>query len=152
MHLYSLDKVTFYGHTMYIKSCWDPVTQPRECALWTCSNLWGNAYTCTFKGNNKIGLHPFWNRVYSKRKEFAPCGSKFFPFRVDPFSRGACNVGKQTGSHKSSLPCNKWQKIYHLYLGGLRRNKVNMVLRWFYGPVNTVKVRLSQTVNFPGQV
>ena len=25
------------------------------------------------------------NRVYSKRKEFAPHGSKFFPFRVDPF-------------------------------------------------------------------
>ena len=24
--------------------------------------------------------------VYSKRKEFAPKGSKFFPFRVDPFS------------------------------------------------------------------
>ena len=24
--------------------------------------------------------------VCSKRKEFAPIGSKFFPFRVDPFS------------------------------------------------------------------
>ena len=24
--------------------------------------------------------------VYSKKKEFAPTGSKFFPFRVDPFS------------------------------------------------------------------
>ena len=24
--------------------------------------------------------------VYSKRKEFAPFGSKFFPLRVDPFS------------------------------------------------------------------
>ena len=24
--------------------------------------------------------------VYTKRKEFAPFGSKFFPFRVDPFS------------------------------------------------------------------
>ena len=27
----------------------------------------------------------FWNGVYSKRIEFAPMGSKFFPFRVDPF-------------------------------------------------------------------
>ena len=27
-------------------------------------------------------------RVFSKRKEFAPRGSKFFPFRVDPFSEG----------------------------------------------------------------
>ena len=27
------------------------------------------------------------NRVYSKGKEFAPSGSKFFPYRVDPFFR-----------------------------------------------------------------
>ena len=27
--------------------------------------------------------------VYSKRKEFAPFGSKFFPFRVDPFLEGS---------------------------------------------------------------
>ena len=31
---------------------------------------------------------PFWKDVYSKRKEFAPQGSKFFPFRVDSFSKG----------------------------------------------------------------
>ena len=31
-------------------------------------------------------LNPICKRVYSKRKEFAPRGSKFFPFRVDPFS------------------------------------------------------------------
>ena len=29
--------------------------------------------------------------VYSKRKEFAPPGSKFFPFRVDSFSKGRQN-------------------------------------------------------------
>ena len=34
---------------------------------------------------------PCWKRVYSKRKEFAPMGSKFFPFRVDPFSEGRQN-------------------------------------------------------------
>ena len=28
----------------------------------------------------------FWKGIYSKRKEFASTGSKFFPFRVDPFS------------------------------------------------------------------
>ena len=33
-------------------------------------------------------LSSFWKGVYSKRKEFAPCGSKFFPFRVDPISEG----------------------------------------------------------------
>ena len=31
---------------------------------------------------------PFRKGVCSKRKEFAPHGSKFFPFRVDPFSEG----------------------------------------------------------------
>ena len=35
--------------------------------------------------------NPFWKRVCSKRKEFAPKGSKFFPFRVDPFSEGSQN-------------------------------------------------------------
>ena len=31
----------------------------------------------------------FWKWVNSKRKEFATIGSKFFPFRADPFSEGA---------------------------------------------------------------
>ena len=30
----------------------------------------------------------FWKGVYCNRKEFAPTGSKFFPFKVDPFSEG----------------------------------------------------------------
>ena len=30
--------------------------------------------------------------VLSKRKEFAPMGSKFFPFRVDPFLEGRQNT------------------------------------------------------------
>ena len=33
-------------------------------------------------------------RVYSKRKEFAPKGSKFFPFRVYPFLDGICYCRK----------------------------------------------------------
>ena len=35
-----------------------------------------------------IILASFWIWVYSKRKEFVPLGSKFFSFRVDPFSEG----------------------------------------------------------------
>ena len=31
---------------------------------------------------------PFWKGIHSKRKEFAPQGSKFFPFREDPLSEG----------------------------------------------------------------
>ena len=36
----------------------------------------------------------FENRVYFKRKEFAPKGSKFFPFRVDPFSEDPFSVAQ----------------------------------------------------------
>ena len=32
----------------------------------------------------------------------------FFLFRVDLFSKGAWCTWKQTGSHKSCLPCRKW--------------------------------------------
>ena len=66
----------------------------------------------TLKGGNsfKMGLPLFWNGVYSKRKEFAPLGSKFFPFRVDPFSEENLCSGKPTGSHKSYLPCKVCQK------------------------------------------
>ena len=35
----------------------------------------------------KTSLPPFWKRVYPKRKEFAPLGSKFFPFTEDPFRK-----------------------------------------------------------------
>ena len=49
----------------------------------------------------------FWKKIYSKRKEFAPIGSKFFPFRVDLFQKGVWCAVKQTGSHKSCLPCIK---------------------------------------------
>ena len=31
---------------------------------------------------------PFCKRIYSKRKEFAPTGKKFFSFRADPFAAG----------------------------------------------------------------
>ena len=34
-----------------------------------------------------IDFLPFWKGVYSKRKEFAPRGSKFFPIRVDLLSK-----------------------------------------------------------------
>ena len=50
----------------------------------------GRFFTISTKGNNFCGF-PFAflhakheKKVYSIRKEFAP-GSKFFPYRVDPF-------------------------------------------------------------------
>ena len=50
-------------------------------------------------------------KVYCKRKEFAPLGSKFFHYRVDPFSEGVWCAEKQTGSRKHYLPYTKWRKI-----------------------------------------
>ena len=61
----------------------------------------------TFKRDNsvKFVFTPFWKGVHSKRKEFAPRGSKFFPFRVDFFSKRGWIGGKQAGSHKCGLAC-----------------------------------------------
>ena len=46
-------------------------------------------YYYTVRGGNCVEIlsPPFWKGVFSKRKEFAPAGSKFFPFREDPFSK-----------------------------------------------------------------
>ena len=55
------------------------------------------------------------DRIYSKRKEFAPRVRKFFPFKVDPFLEGARNAGKITGSHESCFPLKKGQEIYQVY-------------------------------------
>ena len=35
---------------------------------------------------------------------------QFDPFRVDLFPKGVWRTGKQLGSHKSYLPCQKWRK------------------------------------------
>ena len=48
----------------------------------------GKRYTFSGYNSFKIVLPPVWKGVYSERKEFAPKRSKFFPFRVDPFSDG----------------------------------------------------------------
>ena len=54
-----------------------------------------------FRGDNCVKLFwfPFWQRVYSKRKEFAPKGSRPI-FRRDRFAGTHL-----TGRHKSYLPC-----------------------------------------------
>ena len=53
-----------------------------------CDTIFGyclKAAGYTFKGGNSVNFifAPFRKGVYSKRKEFAPSGRKFFPFRVD---------------------------------------------------------------------
>ena len=58
--------------------------------------------------NVNIKFASFLKGVHSK-------GSKFFPFREDPFQLGVGVQGKQTGSHKSCFPCQKIMKIYHVH-------------------------------------
>ena len=50
--------------------------------------------------------------VCSKRKEFAPMGSKFFPFRVDAFSEGlSLQEFKQEDTKVVSLVQNGREKL-----------------------------------------
>ena len=51
-------------------------------------------------------LWPFWNGVYFKREEFAPQGSKFFPFNVDPLSEGRQKMLTVAFPQTVSIPLN----------------------------------------------
>ena len=67
----------------------------------------------TFKGGNSVKIVFFLlcsqNGSTLKGKNLLPTGSKFFPFKVDPFwNRLLCR--KYAGSHKSCLPWKKKQK------------------------------------------
>ena len=55
-------------------------------------------------------------KVYYKRKEFAPVWSKFFPFRVHPFLRRelVCEESKQDVTKVISL-VKKWRKFNRAY-------------------------------------
>ena len=82
---------------------------------WGINDFKWNGYTSRGGNSVKLFLPPFWKGVYFNRKEFAPHGSKFFPFRVDPFSDRTWLAEKQTGSHKSCLLCKTEAEIYHVY-------------------------------------
>ena len=41
---------------------------------------------------------------YTKRTEFAPFRSKFFPFRVDPFSEGSWSPNRKANRNSQKLP------------------------------------------------
>ena len=60
----------------------------------------GKGYT--FRGDNsvKIVFVPFCKEVYSIRKEFAPRGSKFFPYREDPLKECVWHSGNKMERHK----------------------------------------------------
>ena len=81
--------------------CWSGRTYCRLCCG---SFIKACGYTFSRGNSVKIDFSLFWKGVYSKRKESAPLGSRFFPFRVDPFLEGVWYIGMQTRSHKSCLP------------------------------------------------
>ena len=59
---------------------------------------------CRVNNSFTMVLHPFWKGIYYKRKEFAPIGSKFFPFRADPFSEGeVCRKANRKSEKAISL-------------------------------------------------
>ena len=80
---------------------------------------WIHTVLCTpffDKGDNfPVSLFPFLytnpllKGVYPKRKEFAPKGSKFFPFRVDPFSEAMGSRGLHLSAETfRGLILNNW--------------------------------------------
>ena len=75
-----------------------------------------NGYT--FRGSNSFILFFFASHLFRgqhlKERICSP-RSKFFPLRVDPILKGLHCPGKQTGSHKSRLPLQKWRKKMEVY-------------------------------------
>ena len=77
-----------------------------------------NSTKATIKGINtllgettvKMFCLPSGKGIYSKRKEFAPRGSKFFHFRVEPFSEGGWWAGKDNRKSQKLSPFWKWRK------------------------------------------
>ena len=61
---------------------------------------------------------PFWIGVSSKRKEYAPKGSKFFPFRVDPISEENHKLSplEQMAENRPSVswPLNQTAQMHRL--------------------------------------
>ena len=60
-------------------------------------------------------LSLFRKEFYSKRKEFAPGGSKFFPFRIELFFRRDFMSRKANTKTENCLSCTQWRKIYQVY-------------------------------------
>ena len=65
-----------------------------------------------------LQTNPLCEGVYSLRKEFAACGSKFFPYRVDPFSEGD-RVDPFSNVTKTILPGWPPLKVYTFLLNSM---------------------------------
>ena len=69
---------------------------------WNISAYETNPNALTFRGGNSVKkkMPTFWNLVYTKGKNLLLCGSKFFPFRLDPFLEANWGEQMQTVCHK----------------------------------------------------
>ena len=81
----SQDKIEKYDLSLSGMLFWETGATKRQQKDINCNIIRNNR-----QGGNffKIVFVPFWKLVYSKREEFAPHGSRFFPFRIDLFSGG----------------------------------------------------------------
>ena len=84
------------------------------------NSFWGELINFQGKLSLILLFVLFFKGIYSIRKEFAPRGSKFFPYSVDPFSERNWHAVKQTGSLKNCLPWRKWQIFYKMHPFPLR--------------------------------
>ena len=91
-----------------------------------------------YKGDNTFtSCFPFWipnpfsKGAYSKRKEFAPIGSKFFPFRVDHFFKKCQNNFDRVASLEifvtTPLKCVNWFVKQHDWI--ITINKVHWMVK-----------------------
>ena len=88
-----LDKIK-NGRGILIYSAWQ----------WLNSNIKGNRRTFKRDNSVKTGRPPFRKGVYSKKKAFAPLGSKFFPFRIHSFwERTWCAEKEKRRTQKLSI-------------------------------------------------
>ena len=104
----------------------------KEVSWYSCLKATG--YTLLGFISVKTVIVPFRKGVYSKRKEFAPFGSKFFSFRVDPFQKRLVAQGSKQEVTKLKLsplsgnlpsvssPFKCWSRLTHLSVASHKRD------------------------------
>ena len=88
------------------------------------------------KGSNLNGKNLLPNKESAlKGKNLHPkgaFGSKFFPFKAEPFPEEGWYAGKKTGSHKSCPPCKMVENpLYYFPLTGTYKNP-KILNTWFH--------------------
>ena len=106
-----VDFIRFYKSTIWIKySDWLKIRSGHGILIYSAwqgllvLDTLGMFFAISTKEENQCNSckkGPLWKGIYSKRKEFAPFRSKFFPFRVDTFLEGWQNNFDRVTSSES---------------------------------------------------